>query len=122
MVNYFIAAVGVPVFLHYCGGQLEKVSYVIKGKSCCDGEDDNTNDNDCCKNENFLLKNNPDFTFKPLTHFDFTKITSALFYTSINFSEIFFKQVNKIQLASIIESPPPKVQNTLVISTSVLKI
>ncbi len=41
--------IGVPVFKHYCGGELESISVFVKHASCCGEEEDEPSD--CCKDE-----------------------------------------------------------------------
>lgn len=121
---YVISAIGIPVFLHYCGGELEKINYVVKSTSCCGGEEDDSEpmDDGCCKDENMVLKSNPDFTLKQNTTSNLVKTFCDLFYLDLPFSvNTFTKQSYLNNLASL-EAPPPKVQNTLVISSSVLRI
>ena len=68
-----------------------------------------------------VLKNNTDFTIKPINNYDAVKTFCDLFYVSLPFSDVTFKTSSHLIIASF-EAPPPKVQNTLVISTSVLRI
>ncbi len=120
---YVISAVGIPVFLHYCGGELEKINYVMKSTSCCGGEEDDSEpmDDSCCKDENMVLKNAPDFTLKQNNTLGLVKTFCDLFYLDLPFSDKQFITQCYLNLASI-EAPPPKLQNTLVISSSVLRI
>ncbi|MBA3681958.1 MAG: hypothetical protein H0W73_12475 [Bacteroidetes bacterium] len=120
---YVISAVGIPVFLHYCGGELEKINYVMKSTSCCGGEEDDSEpmDDGCCKDENMVIKNNPDFTLKQNNTLDLVKTFCDLFYLDLPFSDNPFITQRYLNLASI-EAPPPKLQNTLLISSSVLRI
>ncbi len=78
-------------------------------------------DDGCCKDENMILKNSPDFTLKQNNTSDLVKTFCDLFYLDLPFSNTAFTIQPIIYLASI-EAPPPKVQNTLVISSSVLRI
>jgi hypothetical protein len=57
---------GIPVYFHYCGGELEKVDFVTKGKSCCDDqESDAPEENDgCCKDETLVLQSAKDALVK----------------------------------------------------------
>jgi hypothetical protein len=115
-----VTAVGVPVYYHYCGGELEEVNYVLKGNSCCGGEDTQEEDNGCCKDENYILKSDTDFTIKDLQDYSFLKSNEVSYVTlpfsvSINHLLAFPRFVH-------IKSPPAKLQHTLVISTSVLRI
>lgn len=120
---YVLSTIGISVFIHYCGGELENVTYVIKGKSCCGINEDESEakNNGCCKDENYILKNTVDFTIKNIKNHDFLKTCCDLFYTTLPFSNFSIKReltesnINK-------EFPPPKLQNSLVISCTVLRI
>ncbi|MEI8136205.1 MAG: hypothetical protein WCH21_02660 [Bacteroidota bacterium] len=111
------------MFLHYCGGELEKVNFVIKGASNCCGEDETSEpmDDGCCKDENILIKDNTHFTFKQQINTDFVKSFCDVFYTSLHFIDEKLNINYKLNILSI-EAPPPKLQASLVISTSVLRI
>ena len=58
---YLLTVVGMPVYLHYCGGEVEDVSYLIDTNGCCEDE---VPDGDCCHNEGVVLQNAVDFTVK----------------------------------------------------------
>jgi len=60
--------VGVPVYFHYCGDELAKIDYVMKGGGCCDDEDDAQDENSCCHDESKFLLNTQDFTIKNSVH------------------------------------------------------
>ena len=109
--------------MHYCGGELEKINYVVKSTSCCGGEEDDSvpMDDGCCKDENMVLKNNTDFTLKQNVTSDLVKTFCDLFYLDLPFSNTDFT-VQPVLSLVFLEAPPPKVQNTLVISSSVLRI
>lgn len=62
--TYMLTAVGLPVYLHYCGGQVEEVSYLIESNGCCGEEEP---DNDCCRNEGMVVQYDADFTLKTFT-------------------------------------------------------
>ena len=118
---YVVSAVGIPIYLHYCGGELEKINYVVKGTSCCDDDEGENSEmtNGCCKDENVYLKNNADFTIKQLD-FELTKAVSQIFFISLPYS-------SKITAAQLVNSipyaqPDPVLQQGLEISTSVLRI
>jgi hypothetical protein len=121
VTTYVVSAIGVPVYLHYCEGELEHVTYLVKGNLCCGESDDNVMQNDCCKDENLIIKNNPNFTFNQNINTGILKSISNLFYTSLLFKEIYFQNDSFLKTI-VFESPPPKTQNTLLISTSVLRI
>jgi hypothetical protein len=115
--------IGIPVYLHYCGGELEKVNYVIKGDSCCGGMEDDTeeSDSDCCKDENLVLKSTTDFTLKQFHNYDYVKNFTHLFFLDLPFSSSISVPKSFVFITRS-EYPPPRVQNSLVISTSVLRI
>jgi hypothetical protein len=96
---------------------------VVKGTNCCGGEEEDSEpmDDGCCKDENMVIKNNPDFTLKQNNASDLVKTFYHLFYISLPFYDTTFKIQPVLNLASL-EAPPPKLQNTLVISCSVLRI
>ena len=53
---YFFAAAGVSINVHYCGGEVEEVSFFSYGeKSCCCG---NEAEAGCCKDELSYIKLN----------------------------------------------------------------
>lgn len=53
---YFFAAAGVSINVHYCGGEVEEVSFFSQGeKSCCCG---NESEAGCCKDELSYIKLN----------------------------------------------------------------
>ena len=59
-----LSTVGVSVFSHYCGGELEKITLFSKTKSCCgDQEESDMGDDGCCKNELVQVSFQKDFTF-----------------------------------------------------------
>lgn len=114
-----ITVIGVPVYFHYCGGELEEISYLTKASSCC-GEEE-PEDDGCCKDESLIVKSSLDFTLKKSDSFLPLKTVCDLFYVSVPFSELSF--CNKFNAPSLKkEFPPAPFQNTLLISTSVLRI
>ena len=121
VTTYVVSAIGVPVFLHYCGGELEHVTYIVRGESCCGESDDNAMQDDCCKDENIIIKHNPNFTFNQSIHVNFQKWACNNFYFSFSFVKTTF-QDNSFSTSLAFESPPPKIQNSLLISTSVFRI
>ncbi len=80
---YLFSAIGVPVYLHYCGGELEEVSYLVKSNGCC-GEEESDETSDCCHNEDVYLKNNTDFSLDILK-IDFSKSNSQTDFINPNF-------------------------------------
>jgi len=118
-----ISVAGVPIYLHYCCGELEKINYVLKSDTCCDGEEDHEDAaaDDCCKDENIVLKNSTDFTIKKLSNFDHVKSYHELFYVSLPFLSDGLYDIKPL-VSNFSEFPPARLQNSLVISTSVLRI
>lgn len=57
---YLVSINGIPIYLHYCGGDLEAISYFTKTNSCCGEEEAEDEESDCCKNEQHILKTNLD--------------------------------------------------------------
>lgn len=57
-----MSVMGIPVYFHYCGGELEKIDFITKGKSCCDDtESDAPEENkDCCKDESIVIQSAKD--------------------------------------------------------------
>jgi hypothetical protein len=55
---YLLNSIGIPVYYHYCGGELEKVTALFKTNTCC-GSEEEEDDSDCCQNvEKILLQHN----------------------------------------------------------------
>ncbi|WP_317897250.1 HYC_CC_PP family protein [Aurantibacillus circumpalustris] len=120
VITYVITVIGIPVYYHYCGGELEEINYVLKGSNCC-GDDDSQEENDgCCKNESHVLKSNIDFTFKTTGDYVFLK-DSGINYSSLPFKSS-IKRLISIPSFVYVNTPPSRVQHSLVISTSVLRI
>ncbi|MES2515308.1 MAG: hypothetical protein V4580_14240 [Bacteroidota bacterium] len=116
---YVFTTVGVCVIAHYCGGELEKVSLFSKTTSCCDGEDNETDD--CCKDEGKHVTFQSDFTFYKLIH-DCKASVNDLFMllpSSLHFSlekdyVSFFSTDQKVH-------PPNLVQHEIV-DSSVIRV
>jgi hypothetical protein len=51
---------GIPVFFHYCGGDLATISFFDKGDGCCG--DEAATDMDCCSTDINILQQHSDFT------------------------------------------------------------
>ena len=122
VVSYLLTTMGVPVYLHYCGGELEKVSYLVKGKSCCgdDESDAAMQDNGCCKDESYVVSAHQDFTFKQAAKFYPQIIQIGLLWTHPSIFT-FIPEIN-IDPQSICDLwPPPNIQSKI-INVSVLRI
>jgi hypothetical protein len=76
---YMISNTGIPVYYHYCGGELESVNALFKSTSCCgDDEDENS---DCCQNETKVLAQKSESSLQPV-HFKIAP-ASLLFFSCI---------------------------------------
>jgi hypothetical protein len=115
--------IGIPVYYHYCGGELEEINYVLKSNTCCGGEEDDSDDagNDCCKDENLVLKSDLDFTIKELNTYTLVNSVQELLFFSLPFTNS-IEEVSPTLLSLFTEFPPPRLQHQNIISTSVLRI
>lgn len=120
---YLVTVIGIPVYYHYCGGELEGVSYVLKSNSCCGEEDDDSDKakSDCCKDENLILKSNPDVTIKETKFYALVKSVTSLPFIVLPF-EPCSETIRSKSISVPYEFPPPKLQRQIIISTSVLRI
>ena len=111
--------VGVCVVVHYCGGELEKVSLFSKPSSCCDGEDDETDD--CCKNDVKHVTFQQDFTFyKLVTECKVPVVQFTIFdFRSFVFN---FTESTLFTLTNLKDFPPPNLVQRDIVSSSVLRI
>jgi hypothetical protein len=115
---YFITSLGLPVYLHYCAGELEEVSYYLQADSCCDGEV--PADDDCCKNEDLYLINLADVisksaeTFQPIELTDHSDLLFTIATPGTSEGLPAFPGSGGL--------PPPKLQHSLLISTTILRI
>ena len=119
VVVYVTTAIGVPVYKHYCDGELEKVSFLIEAPGCCDGEEAGVAD-DCCDNENTIVRYSPDFTIKKDVNSDLLITNFNLFVLAPVLYDF------KIEAVSILTSkyffPPPDLLHTNIIRTTFLRI
>ena len=122
VISYVITVIGIPVYYHYCGGELEEINYVLKSNSCCGGEEDDSaeENNGCCKDENIILKSNTDFTLKSSDDYIFSK-DSDVAYIALPFQSS-IKRLISFPSFVYANAPQARVQHSLVISTSVLRI
>lgn len=120
VIIYVMSTVGVSVFSHYCGGELEHVTLFSKTKSCCGGDESDMDDG-CCKNVVTHVSFQKDFTFAQLIK-DFKAPVLAL--TFFNFHNTFFN-FNGTEDSSVTvnkEYPPPNLVQHEIVSCSVLRI
>lgn len=116
---YLTTAIGVPVYMHYCGGELEKVSYLIKSKGCC-GSDEDEGMGGCCQNESVVARCAPDFTFSKAVNSDFRIADLNLFIIEIPFFNSKIEPVSTF--ASKYFFPPPNLLHNNIIRTTFLRI
>lgn len=120
VLAYMSSNIGVFVYYHYCGGELEKIS-AVKVKSCCGGMDEKDGDNDCCKNESRHLSLKPEFSPAKSMQPNFTLPAQALFALA-NFNKVFSQlPVSTIALFHINAHPPDPIGLSIV-QTSVFRI
>ena len=118
VTSYVITVIGIPVYLHYCGGELEEVNYLTKGSSCC-GEEA-PEDDGCCQDKGFILKSSVDFTIKNLHAAQLTKSVQTLFYSGVNIFK--FSEVHgSAAIVGTGINPPPGLHKQI-ISITVLRI
>jgi len=112
---------GIPVYFHYCGGELEKVDFVTKGSSCCDDqESDVPEENDgCCKDETLVLQSATDALVKKDERV--VKQSFSLLYAVISHFSNQVYTPNKVCKPIVVSQPYLLNQQTL-ISTFLLRI
>lgn len=102
---YLMNSVGVPVYYHYCGGELESVSAVFKPDACCDGMEEEE-DSDCCKNEVKVIAQFNDSYSEVSVYKITTPINSFFDLSPYYFSPISFKPTPIPNTAFITYKPP----------------
>lgn len=117
--TYVFSTVGVCVIGHYCGGELEKVSLFSKPTTCCDGEDEETDD--CCQNDVRHVVNQQDFPFSQLVPDCKAPIIQLSFF-DFQFSVINNSENNKELLIASNEIEPPNLVQQDIVSHSVIRI
>ena len=105
--------------MHYCGGELEKVSYLIKSKGCCGSTEDEGMDG-CCQDESAVARCAPDFTFKKSIGSNFQIADLNLFTLTIPFFNVRIEPVSVI--ASKYFFPPTDLLHSNIIRTTFLRI
>jgi hypothetical protein len=121
-IIYVLSTVGVSVFSHYCGGELEKVTLFSKTKSCCGGEEEaEMTDDGCCKNELVHVSFQKDFTFYTLVK---DCKAPVLVLAIFNFQNSFFNfnHVAETLITVNVDFPPPKLIQSEIVSCSILRI
>lgn len=119
---YLVTVIGIPVYIHYCGGELERINYMVKGDSCCGDEDEGCNDeSDCCKDENLVLKSSLDFTFKSFDDHQLVKSVNESLFVEL-FYQVQAEKTIAIKTVGSEDPPPPERQQGKIVETSVIRI
>jgi hypothetical protein len=63
---YLLSNIGIPVYYHYCCGELESINALINQSECC-GEDEEEN-SDCCQNETKIIAQKSETSFQTLQY------------------------------------------------------
>lgn len=116
---YITSSIGVSVYLHYCGGELEKIS-AVKVKSCCGGMDEK-NDSDCCKNESRHLSLKYEFSAAKSLQPVFTMPAQDLFVALQPF-KAFVQLPSSASFLSHASAHPPDPIGLAMVQTSVFRI
>ena len=119
VVVYLTTAIGVPVYMHYCGGKLEKVSFLVEAPGCCEGEEPGDAD-ECCDNENTVARYTPDFTVKKVVDSNFNIVNVDLFTLAPVLFDLNIEKVSRAASKHFI--PPPDILNRDIIRTTFLRI
>lgn len=119
---YVLSTIGVSVFSHYCGGELEKVSVFSKTKSCCGEEEEADMEDGCCKNEMVHVAFQKDFTFYTLAN-NIKAPVNQLFIVVSSLNHLIDLQSENDYFSNYkkVHHPPDLVQEDL-ISCSVMRI
>jgi hypothetical protein len=120
VVSYLTTTIGIPVYLHYCGGELEKVNFLVKATSCCGSEEEGEEDSGCCKDEGRYVQNNSDFTLK-ITQFEFANYSCNItFLVPLRFE--LSTLLSDCKSISFTKSRTLPLLSHLLVSTSVFRI
>jgi hypothetical protein len=123
VLTYFVPTIGVPIYLHYCGGELEKINYLVNTRACCDGEDEEQAEatNGCCKNEQIVLINGSDFTFDSSYNYKFSQKYTQCFCAALPvYSQTKWDNFHEQSNYSLNFLPQKLVQSLLVCSSVLL--
>jgi len=116
---YLLAVNGIPVYLHYCGGELEEISYLTKTNNCCGDEEENNEASDCCHNESLVLRSSPEACFS--AEFRLAQVTSPLLAFVLFATEASQLQTCTLSALQVVHVPPLQLQQAL-INVSCLRI
>lgn len=122
---YCITTIGIPVYFHYCGGELEEITYVVKSNSCCGDEEMHSeeaqNDDDCCKDESYLIKTDSHFVLKEFSSYKVFNFCNALPNAFAPTATLSIQPKKLVSFNNNL-SPPPKLQSERIISSTVFRI
>lgn len=110
---YLFGVIGVPVYFHYCGGELEQISYFVKADGCC-GTDD---DGGCCSDQTVMLVNPSDVLSVSKTDIPQLKVLATVYCMCL--PEV---AAYSAPFSRSIYPQPPDLLRKAVISSSVIRI
>lgn len=103
---YLINSVGVPVYYHYCDGELESVSALFKSDVCCGEMETEEEDSDCCKNEVKIIAQFND-TYSEVNSFKVNKPLNPVFALSYwSTSAVLLSEKSSLIFPSFPYKPP----------------
>lgn len=117
---YLLAAIGIPVFQHYCGGELEAVSVYSKSNSCC-GSDEDSTESDCCHNEVHVAKYDAQSSLKTTARLQSSPAFICNFLAPTTILLDTFSNPSSTNIVKSDLAPPPLLHQTI-IDTAVLRI
>lgn len=122
VVTYMFSTVGLRLVAHYCGGSLEKVALFSKPSSCCSGEEQESDTDDCCKNDSRHVVFQKDFTFHTIVSDCKVPVQQLFLIERNHLYDISFasQAYDNFQLSKKI--PPPNLVQDAIVSSSVLRI
>jgi len=117
---YLLSNIGIPVYYHYCGGELESVNAIFKSAGCC-GEEEEEEDSDCCQNETRIFSQKSETSFNAIQF----KINPGILDLNI-FENITSVKINPLLILTVnshsFNYHPPNDGRTILSSKSVLII
>jgi hypothetical protein len=116
---HLVTVVGIPVYFHYCGGELEEISYILKSNTCC-GEEESSMADDCCENESTVVRSEGIFDLQKNQDIK-SKLFSTLFFVKLSFVVNPEFVVNASPVAWNFY-PPPDLQHQAIIECTFLRI
>jgi hypothetical protein len=120
-IIYVMSTIGVCIFSHYCGGELEKVTVFSKTKSCCGEEEEADVEEGCCKNESVHLAFQKDFTFQTLAK-DLKAPVNQLFIIVSSINHLIDPQTEYALFCNYKKIHPPDLVQQELVSCSVMRI